>query len=248
MSDGEYVPSSDADSDASSMDAVAASGDDEVVLAVCTSSTSDLRRRRRKRRRRTVSSAVIPVLVDMDTSAEEVPGHKQFKTFRGIWKYKISWEEVRSRKLRYRVVVTPQEPSSIPALFPSQSFFTSTSTPYLRLPLFHLLFLRMSLLLILCRPLLLSIPSEATFQVGVCFSSFCLSVLSLLGFLGSLTGVSGSLGCFCFCSVVWFPSAWCPLLVYCTGCPVFFSGFLAFGDLNWSTAQVTFVMWFPCGW
>ena len=131
MSDGEYVPSSDADSDASSMDAVAASGDDEVVLAVCTSSTSDLRRRRRKRRRRTVSSAVIPVLVDMDTSAEEVPGHKQFKTFRGIWKYKISWEEVRSRKLRYRVVVTPQGPSSTPALFPFQSFSTSASTPAL---------------------------------------------------------------------------------------------------------------------
>ena len=76
MSDGEYLPSSDADSDASNMDAVAASGDDEVVLAVCTPSTSDFPRRRRKRRRRTVSSAVIPVLVDMDTSAEEVPGHK----------------------------------------------------------------------------------------------------------------------------------------------------------------------------
>ena len=226
MSDGEYVPSSDADSDASSMDAVAASGDDEVVLAVCTSSTSDLRRRRRKRRRRTVSSAVIPVLVDMDTSAEEVPGHKQFKTFRGIWKYKISWEEVRSRKLRYRVVVTPQEPSSIPALFPSQSFFTSTSTPYLRLPLFHSLLLRTALLLILCQPLLLSVHVLRPRTIGShvpssrLSSSFCLSVLCLLGFLGSLTSVSGSLGCFCFCSVVWFPSAWCPLLVYCTGCPV----------------------------
>ena len=46
MSDVEYVPSSDVDSDASSMDAVQASGDDEVVLAVSPSSPSDSPRRR----------------------------------------------------------------------------------------------------------------------------------------------------------------------------------------------------------
>ena len=84
MSDKEYVPSLDEDSEASSMDAVPASGDNEVVLAVSLSSTSDCICWRHKHRRRTVSSAVTPVLVDMDISAEEVPGHKQFKTFHGV--------------------------------------------------------------------------------------------------------------------------------------------------------------------
>ena len=129
MSDVEYVPSSDEDSDASSMDAVPASGDDEVVLAVSPSSPSDSPRRRRKRRRRTVSSAVTPVLVDMDISEVEVPCHKLFKTFRGVWDDKVSWEEVRSSRPRYRAVVTPQEPPSTPVLFPSQSLSASTSTP-----------------------------------------------------------------------------------------------------------------------
>ena len=129
MADGEYVPSTDDDSDPSSMDAVAASGDDEVVLAVSSASTSGSPRRRRKRRRRTVSSAVPSVLVDMDTSEVEVPGHKQFKTFRGVWEDVVSWEELRSRKSRYRVVVTPHEPSSTPSLFPSQSISASSPTP-----------------------------------------------------------------------------------------------------------------------
>ena len=200
----------------------------EVVLAVCTSSTSDFPRRRRKRRRGTVSSAVIIVLVIMDTSAEKVPGQKKFKTFRGVWKDKVSWEEVRSRKLRYRVVVTPQGPSSTPVLFPSQSFSTCASTPVLPAsPVPSTFSSNGSVVDSVPAPTSQSAftccalaPSEATFQVGVCSSSFCLSVLCLLGFLGSLTGVSGSLGCFCFCSVVLFPSAWCPLLVYCAGCPV----------------------------
>ena len=117
----------DEDSDASSMDAVLASGDDEVVLAVCSSSTSDSPRRRR--RHHTVSSTVTPVLVDMDTSEVEVPGQKQFKTFRGVWRDKVSWEEVQSKRPRYRVVVTPQEPSSTLVLFPFQSFSASASTP-----------------------------------------------------------------------------------------------------------------------
>ena len=129
MLDGEYVPSTDDDSDPSSMDAVAASGDDEVVLAVSPPSSSSSPRRRRKRRRRTVSSAVPSVLVDMDTSEVEVPGHKQFKTFRGVWEDVVSWEELRSRKSRYRVVVTPHEPSSTPSLFPSQSISASSATP-----------------------------------------------------------------------------------------------------------------------
>ena len=126
MSDKEYVPSSDEDSDASSMDAVPASGDDEVVLAVSPSSPSDSPRRRHKRRCRTVSSAVTPMRVDMETSEVEDPRHSLFKTFRGVWEDKVSWEEVRSVKPRYRVVVTPQEP---PVLFPSQSFSASASTP-----------------------------------------------------------------------------------------------------------------------
>ena len=82
-----------------------------------------------KRRRRTVSSAVPSVLVGMDTSDVEVPGHKQFKTFRGVWEDVVSWEELRSRKSRYRVVVTPHEPSSTPSLFPSQSISASSPTP-----------------------------------------------------------------------------------------------------------------------
>ena len=129
MLDGEYVPFTDEDSNPSSMDAVAASSDDDVVLVVSSASTLGYPRRRRKRRRRTVSSAVPCVLVDMDTSEVEVPGHKQFKTFRGVWEDVVSWEELRSRKSRYRVVVTPHEPSSTPSLSPSQSISASFATP-----------------------------------------------------------------------------------------------------------------------
>ena len=129
MTDGEYVPSTDEDSDPSSMDAVAASGDDEVVLTASPPTSSSSPRRRRKRRRRTVSSAVPSVLVDMDTSEVEVPGHKQFKTFRGVWDDKVSWEELRARKPRYRVTVTPPEPSSTPSPSPSPSLSASLPTP-----------------------------------------------------------------------------------------------------------------------
>ena len=129
MSDEEYVPSLDEDSDASSMDDVPASGDDEVVLAVSSSSPSGSPRRRRKRRRRTVSSAVAPVLVDMDTSEVEVPNRQFFRSFRGVWEDKVCWEEVRSIRPHYRAKVTPQEPPSTPVLFPFQSFSASASTP-----------------------------------------------------------------------------------------------------------------------
>ena len=129
MTDGEYVPSTDEDSDPSSMDAVAASGDDEVVLTASPPTSSSSPRRRRKRRRRAVSSAVPSVLVDMDTSEVEVPGHKQFKTFRGVWDDKVSWEELRARKPRYRVTVTPPEPSSTPSPSPSPSLSASLPTP-----------------------------------------------------------------------------------------------------------------------
>ena len=129
MTDGEYVPSTDEDSDPSSMDAVAASGDDEVVLTASPPTSSSSPRRRRKRRRRAVSSAVPSVLVDMDTSEVEVPGHKQFKTFRGVWEDKVSWEELRARKPRYRVTVTPPEPSSTPSPSPSPSLSASLPTP-----------------------------------------------------------------------------------------------------------------------
>ena len=154
MSDEEYIPSSDEDSVGSSMDTVPASGarDDEVVLAVSSSSTSDSPRRRPECRRRTVSSAVTPELYDMDTSAEEVPGHKQFKTFRGVWEDRVSWEEVRSKKSRYRVVLTPQEPSSTSFSLPN-IFLLPLLLRYLRLPLFPLPFLPMALLSILCKPL-----------------------------------------------------------------------------------------------
>ena len=128
MPDGEYVPSTDEDSDPSSMDAVAASGNDEVVLTASPPTSSSSPCRRRKRRRRTVSSAVPCVLVDMDTSEVEVPGHKQFKTFRGVWDDAVSWEELRARKPRYRVTVTPPEPSPPPPS-PSQSISASCPTP-----------------------------------------------------------------------------------------------------------------------
>lgn len=128
MTDEEYDPSTDVDSDPASMDAVVASGDDEVVLAVSPPSASSSPRRRRKRRRRAVSSAVPCVLVDMDTSEKEVPGRKYFKTFRAVWDDKFSWDEIRAWKPRYRVV-TPPKPSPTPSPSPSPSLSASLPTP-----------------------------------------------------------------------------------------------------------------------
>ena len=130
MSDADYLSQSGVESDDStSMDEEVASGDDEVVAAALSSSTSDSPRLRRKRRRRTVSPAVPSVLVDMDTSVEEVPGHSHFKTFRLVWEDRFSWEMIRSRKPRYKRVKPPPEPPSSPSLFPSQDLSASSSTP-----------------------------------------------------------------------------------------------------------------------
>ena len=130
MSDADYLPQSGVESDDSaSMDEVVASGDDEVVAAAPLSSLSDSPRLRRKRQRRTVSPAV-PELVEMDTSVEEVPGHSYFRTFRGVWDDRFSWEINCFRKPRYKRVVTPKpEPPSSPSLFPSQDLSASSSTP-----------------------------------------------------------------------------------------------------------------------
>ena len=130
MSDADYLTQSGVESDDStSMDEVAASGDDEVVAAAPSSSLSDSPRPRRKRRRRTVSPAVPVELVDMDTSVKEVPGDSHFKTFRGGWEDKFSWEIYRSRKACYKRVVTPPEPPSSPVLLPSQDLSASSATP-----------------------------------------------------------------------------------------------------------------------
>ena len=99
-----------------------------VVATALSSSQSDSSRRRRKRRRRTVSPAVPCGLADMDTSVGEVPGHSLFKTFRGVWEDKLSWEEFPSRKPCYRVN-TPPEPSPSPAVSPPLSFSASSATP-----------------------------------------------------------------------------------------------------------------------
>ena len=121
MTDEEYDPSTDVDSDPASMYAV-------VALAVSPPSASSSPRRRRKRRHCTVSSAVPCLLVDMDTSVVEVPGRKYFKSFRGVWEDKVSWEEIRAGKPRYRVV-TPPEPSPVPSPSPSPSLSASLPTP-----------------------------------------------------------------------------------------------------------------------
>ena len=129
MSDEDFAPTSSAESgDSVSLEEVAASGDDEVVATALSSSQSDSSRRRRKRRRRTVSPAVPCGLADMDTSVGEVPGHSLFKTFRGVWEDKFSWEEFPSRKPCYRGN-TPPEPSPSPAVSPPLSFFASSATP-----------------------------------------------------------------------------------------------------------------------
>lgn len=128
MSDEEYVPSqSDVDSDASSMDEVA-SGDEEVVQAAQQTPPPRSPRRRRKRRRRAVSPTPPPGPVDMDLSAVEGPDHRLFKSFREVWEDVLSWEEIRARKHRRRVVVSSPAPSSTPVLFPSPSP-SSLSTP-----------------------------------------------------------------------------------------------------------------------
>ena len=115
-------------------------GDEEVIVAAMSSTTSDLPRHRRKIRRCIVSPTAPDVLVGMDLFVQEGPSHKYFKTFRGVWEDKVSWEEIRASKPRYRV----RTPSLL--LLPLR---------YLRLPLFRLLFLRMAPSSILCAPLLL---------------------------------------------------------------------------------------------
>ena len=234
MSDEEYVPSSDEDSVASSMDTVPASGarNDEVVLAVSSSSTSDSPRHRRECRRRTVSSTVTPVLYDMDTSAEEVPGHKKFKTFRGVWEDRVSWEEVRSRKSRYRLVLTPREPSSTHALFPSQSFSASSSTPVPPASSVRSTFSSNgSVVDSVQTPILLSINVLRLRTIGSRAPSRCLSFCSVLAWLlgesDRCVGLPESpllLQCCVFPRDVlywstswvalfvflWFPRAWCP--------------------------------------
>lgn len=149
MADGEYVPSSDEDRDPSSMDA--------VVFTASPPTSSSSPRQRRKRRCCTVSSAVPCVLVYMDTSEVKVLGHKQCKTFRGVWEDVVSWEEHRARKPHYGVTVTLPEPSSTPSPNLLSLFLLLILLWYLRIPLFHLLFLQMALCSILCRPLLLRI-------------------------------------------------------------------------------------------
>ena len=129
MSDEEFVPApSDVDSDALSMDEMA-SGDEEVVRAASQLSPPRSPRRRRKRKRRAVSSRSPPESVDIDLSAEEGPSHRLFKTYREVWDDKLSWEEIRARKLRLRVSIPSQDPSSTPVLFPSPSPSPSLSTP-----------------------------------------------------------------------------------------------------------------------
>ena len=129
MSDVEYVPAqSEADSDALSM-VEDASGDEAVVRAASQLSPPRSPRRRHKRRRRAVSSHSLPEPVDMDLSIEEGPSHRLFKTFREVWDDKLSWEEIRARKLRLRASIASPEPSSTPVLFPSPSSSPSLPTP-----------------------------------------------------------------------------------------------------------------------
>ena len=129
MSDVEYVPTqSEADSDALSM-VEDASGDEAVVRAASQLSPPRSPRGRHKRRRRAVSSHSLPEPVDMDLSVEEGPSHRLFKTSREVWDDKLSWEEIRARKLRRRVSVASLDPSSTPVLFPSPSPPPSLSTP-----------------------------------------------------------------------------------------------------------------------
>ena len=129
MSDGEYVPSASAESDdssdededlASGEDALA-SGDEEVIVSPVLTSTSDSPHRRRKIRRCTVPPTVPDVLVDMDLSEQEGPSHKHFKTVRWVWEDKVSCEEVRASKPRYRVR-THKEPPSPATSLSSQTF------------------------------------------------------------------------------------------------------------------------------
>ena len=103
-------------------------GDEEVIVAAVSSTTSDSPRHRRKIRRCIVSPTAPDVLVGMDLSVQEGPSHKYFKTFRGVWEDKVSWEEIRASKPRYRVRTPKGSPSS--ALYPhSQTFSASSATP-----------------------------------------------------------------------------------------------------------------------
>ena len=98
------------------------------MAALSSSSTSDSPRHRRKIWRCTVSPTAPDVLVGMDLSVQEGPGHKYFKSFRGVWEDKVSWEEIRASKPRYRVR-TPKEPPSSALSLPSQTFSASSVTP-----------------------------------------------------------------------------------------------------------------------
>ena len=188
------------------MDAMAASGDDEVVLTASPPTSSSSPRRRRKRRRRTVSSAVPCVLVDMDTSEVEVPGHKQLKTFRGVWDDAVSWEELRARKPRYRVTVTLPEPSPPPPS-PSQSISASCPTPVPPVSPVPSTFssngsvvdsvpTSYSWASTCCASLPLQSPAAWLVGVGSSSLSFCFMFAELLGVFGRSVI---SLGPSCFC-------------------------------------------------
>ena len=99
------------------------------MLAPSQPPTPRSRRLRRKRMRRAVSPTLPLEPVDMDLSVEKGPNHRLFKTFREVWDDKLSWEEIRARKLRLRVSISSQDPSSTPVLFPSPSSSPSLSTP-----------------------------------------------------------------------------------------------------------------------
>ena len=153
MSDEKYVPPAGADSDVSSDededlaggDALV-SGDEEVIATAVSSSTSDSPRHRRKIRRCTVSPAVPVVkkrLPGMDLSDLESPSHKYFKTFRGVWEDKVSGEEIRASRPRYRVR-TPKVPPSSALSTLARRLLLLLPLRCLRLPLLRLLFLRMA--------------------------------------------------------------------------------------------------------
>ena len=106
-----------------------ASGDEEVVRAALQPSPPRPPRRRRKRKRRAVSPHSLPESVDMDLSVVEGPSHRLFKTFREVWEDKLSWEEIRARKLRLKDSIPSPDPPSSPVLLPSPSPSPSLSTP-----------------------------------------------------------------------------------------------------------------------
>ena len=146
MSDADYLPQSGVESDdPTSMDEVAASGDDEVVAAAPSSSLSDSPRLRRKRRRRTVSPAVPSVLVDMDTSVDEVPGHSHFKTFAESGMTGFPGRFIVPGNLVIKGLKLQSLSHPLLLFFsPPKIFLLLLLLRFLRLPLFPLLFLRMA--------------------------------------------------------------------------------------------------------